>query len=87
MLNQTIKLTNRETLEINNAKKLISFNPYEFLIESSYGNIKVMGKNLSIGKMDTEKQEITIKGFIDKFEYLNKNTNKEKESVFSKLFK
>ena len=88
MNNQTLKLTNRDSLELTNAKKVISFNPTEFLIESPYGNIKVTGKNLSIGKMDTDKQELCIKGYIDKLEYLSKSSKEEKkEGVFTKLFK
>ena len=88
MNNQTIKLVNRESVEISNAKKVISFNPNEFLIESSYGNLKVLGKNLSIGRMDTDKEELCIKGYIDKIEYLGKSSKDEKkEGIFTKLFK
>lgn len=89
MQSQTLKLTDRTILEINHAKNIISFDSDEFLIETPYGNLKINGKNLSIGKMDTEKQELTIKGSIDNISYLsNKNNpNNKKESVFKKIFK
>ena len=89
MDNQTIVITDRNSVSINNAKNLISFNEMEFLVETPFGNLKVIGKNLSIGKMDTDKKELNIKGNIDSISYLNSLKNKEtkKESVFAKLFK
>ena len=65
MDNQTLKIIDRNSVELNNAKKVISFNTNEFLIDTPYGNLKITGKNLSIGKMDTEKQDLIIKGTID----------------------
>lgn len=89
MIGQTIKLIDRNVIEINNAKSVISFNPTEFLIDTPYGNLKITGKNLTIGKMDTEKQELIIKGTIDTISYVaSKNTtNEKKESIFTKIFK
>ena len=86
-MNQTLKLTDRSTLEITNAINLISFNNKEFLIDTPYGHLKVCGKNLSLGKMDTEKKEIIIKGNIDNMTYLSSVSNTNKESVFKKIFK
>ena len=40
--------------------------------------------------MDTDKQELLIKGNIDSVSYLNTNKNKnesKKEGIFTKLFK
>ena len=89
MNNQTIKITDRNSVEITYAKSVISFNSNEFLIDTPYGNLKVTGKNLTIGKMDTERQELIIKGNIDTVAYLNNKNSKEekKESIFTKLFK
>ena len=89
MQSQTLKLTDRTILHITHAKNIISFDSEEFLIDTPFGNLKIVGKNLTIGKMDTDKQELTIKGNIDNIAYLsNKNTvSNKKESVFKKLFK
>ena len=89
MVNQTLKLIDRNTLELSNIKEVISFNSKEFLIDNPIGTLKVTGKNLTIGKMDTEKKELVIKGNIDSLVYLNnhQSDDKEKESVFKKLFK
>lgn len=87
-MNQTLKLVDRTTLELNNVNKVISFNNKEFLLETPYGNLKVLGKNLTVGKMDTEKKELIIKGNIDSINYLSTQPNNtQKESVFKKLFK
>ena len=87
-MNQTIKLTDRKTLEINNSKKLISFNKNEFIISTPFGDLKVTGKNLTIGKMDTEKEELTINGDIDSIAYQTLKTKEDKkEKLFTKLFK
>ena len=89
IMGQTLKLSDRNNLEMNNAKKVISFNTSEFLVDTPYGVLKILGKDLSIGKMDTEKQELVIKGNIDSISYVNtKNElNKQKESIFKKIFK
>ena len=89
MNSQIITITDRTLVSINNIKNVISFNENEFIIESSLGNLKVTGKNLTIGKMDTEKKDLLIKGNIDSINYINQKNNKEekKESVFAKLFK
>lgn len=90
MDNQTIIISNRNSVSINNVKNLISFNDNEFLIDTPFKTLKVIGKNLSIGKMDTDKQELIIKGDINSLVYLSnlKNqSNNKKDGVFSKLFK
>lgn len=90
MDNQTLKIIDRSSVELNNAKKVLSFNTNEFLIETPFGILKILGKNLTIGKMDTEKQELIIKGSIDSLSYQNnKNVSKDgkKENIFTKLFK
>lgn len=87
-MNQTLKLTDRKSLEITCAKKLISFNKNEFLVNTPLGDIKVNGKNLTIGKMDTQKEELTILGDIESISYLSiKSKQEKKEGIFTKLFK
>lgn len=89
MNNQTLILKDRTCLEINAVKNVISFDPTNFLLESSLGNINVKGKNLTLVKMDTEKQELIIKGQIDAISYIKDAKVKEekKENIFTKLFK
>ena len=69
---------------------VVSFNEVEFLVDTPLGKLKITGKNLTIGKMDTDKKDLIIRGNIDSISYLKTNTDKsqdKKESVFAKLFK
>ena len=88
-MEQCITIIDRKEVSLTNVKNVISFNETEFLVETSLGNLKVIGKNLSIGKMDTDKKDLTIKGSIDSLSYLqtNKESKEKKESIFAKLFK
>ena len=90
MDSQIIKISDRKEVYLTNVDNVLSFNENEFLVETPLGTLKVIGKSLSIGKMDTDKKELNIKGSIDSISYIqsNKDKNKDKkESVFAKLFK
>lgn len=90
MDSQIINVKDRKEVYLSNVENVLSFNENEFLVETHLGTLKVLGKNLSIGKMDTDKKELNIKGSIDSISYIqsNKDKNKDKkESVFAKLFK
>ena len=78
MNNQTIVISDRNAVSINNVKNVNSFNENEFLVDTPFGTLKVNGKNLNIGKMDTDKQELLIKGNIDCFySFLYRNISRE----------
>ena len=79
-----IKITDRKKAMLTGIKKIISFNPEEFIIDSLLGGIKLLGKNLEIIKLDTNDGILSIKGNIDSISYSN---NKVKESIFERLFK
>ena len=52
---------------------------------NNMGYLKINGSQLEIIKLDTNKGDISIKGKIDSLNYLD--SNKNKESIISKLFK
>ena len=90
MDSQIIKISDRKEVYLTNVDNVLSFNENEFLVETPLGTLKVIGKNLSIGKMDTDKKELNIKGSIDTISYVQSSKDKskdKKESVFAKLFK
>ena len=81
-MEQCITIIDRKEVSLTNVKNVISFNEFEFLVETSLGNLKVIGKNLSIGKMDTDKKDLTIKGSIDSLAYIHSNKeSKEKKEI------
>ena len=80
-----IKINDRKRALLTGIKKLVSFNPEEFVMESALGGLVLHGDNLEIIKLDTNEGILSIKGHIDAINYTN--TNKVKESILSRLFK
>ncbi|MBE6114044.1 MAG: sporulation protein YabP [Erysipelotrichaceae bacterium] len=81
-----IVLKDRKVLEITGVKQIDSFDNKEFLMETSQGWMLIEGNELVLGKLDTERGEVIIKGLIDAIRYLA-NKKSEKENVWGKLFK
>ena len=80
-----IKINDRKRAVLTGIKKLVSFNPEEFIMESKLGGLILKGDNLEIVKLDTNEGILSIKGHIDGINYTN--TSKVKESILSRLFK
>ena len=70
MNSQLITITDRKEISLTNVNNVTSFNESEFLVDTPLGNLKITGKNLTIGKMDTDKKDLIIKGSIDSINYL-----------------
>lgn len=85
--NHTLYLKDRRELIITGVKNVKSFDSLEFLIETTLGVLHICGNSLVLGKMDTEGENLEIKGNISSINYLQKEANSEKESFFKKLFK
>ena len=83
----SIFINERSELIVEGVLKLDSFDKTEFLIDTSKGYLHIMGKNLSLGNMDTEKETLTIEGDITSLEYLETKTKEKKEGFFQRLFK
>lgn len=86
--NHNININSRKNISISGIKKVDNFDENEFLLETTMGYLKVIGKGLEIIKLDTYQGDISIKGEIDGLNYLESNKkNKKEESIISKLFK
>ena len=86
--NSTIKLYNRNKLEITGVGKILNLNSEEFLLDTNLGNILIEGKDLEMNKLEQELGNLTITGEINTISYQDKSKQeKKKESFFSKLFK
>ena len=81
-----IKITDRNRISLTGVKKLISFNPEEFLIETTLGVILLKGQDLEIIKLDTTDGILSIRGRINNLNYMDSNKNKE-TSIIARLFK
>ncbi len=86
-LSHKISVSERKNIIITGIKRIISFDKEEFLLDSSMGTILIKGQNLEMIKLDTHEGNVSIKGTINGFNYIDdKNKNKE-NSFISKLFK
>ena len=84
---QEIKLIDRSNISLTGVNKIVSFDDEEFLMETTMGNLRLLGENLELLKLDTNDGNVKIKGKINSFTYIDGNVIKNKESVFNKLFK
>lgn len=86
--NHNINITQRKNISITGVKKIENFDESEFLLETNMGYLLIKGSNLEIIKLDTYQGDVSIKGKIDSFSYVESTNKKPKnESVLSKLFK
>jgi sporulation protein YabP len=82
-----IKLSDRKKVSLTGIKKLVSFNPTEFLMETSLGVLIIKGYNLEVIKLDTTEGILAIKGKIDGINYMDGSNKNKDNSLLAKLFK
>ncbi len=87
--NHSITLTERKNLLITGVKKIENFDNEEFLLETTMGFLVVRGEELELIKLDTISGNVSIKGFVKGFTYMEDATGKEKDSsnLIKRLFK
>ncbi len=81
-----LQINERKQIMLTGIKKINSFDNEEFLMESVMGMILLKGSDLEIVKLDTHDGNVSIKGKIDSFTYMDDNKKRE-ESFLAKLFK
>ena len=84
---QEIKLVDRSTISLSGINKIVSFDDEEFLMESTMGNIRLLGENLELLKLDTNDGNVKIKGKINSLNYLDGKLKNKEDSMLTKLFK
>ena len=84
---QEIKMVDRSNITLSGVNKIVSFDDEEFLMETTMGNLRLLGEGLELLKLDTNDGNVKIKGHINSLTFLDGNIAKNKESVFNKLFK
>ncbi len=87
-LNHNVTMSDRKNIVVTGVKKIESFDDEEFIMDTSMGDIIIKGEMLEIIKLDTYQGTVSIKGKINRFEYVESTSKKEKDDgLFSKLFK
>ena len=86
-LKHRVTLTNKNDLFIEGVKSIQSFDSNEFFIETIMGYMLIKGKGLTLGKMDNDNEELTIKGEVNAMEYISAGKEKGNTNFFKKIFK
>ena len=85
--NHSINILERKNILVTGVKKIESFDDTEFLMDTVMGYLAIKGEELELLKLDTMQGNVSIKGLIKSFAYLD-DTKKDKENgIISKLFK
>ena len=86
--NHSINILERKNILVTGVKKIESFDDTEFLMETVMGYLALKGEELELLKLDTMQGNVSIKGLLKSFTYLDDNLKKDKEaSIISRLFK
>lgn len=81
---QLIVLSNKRNLSISGTNKIISLKPDLIQLNTIYGDIQILGKNLELIKLDNVSTRAEINGEINELKFIEE---KNKEPFFRKLFK
>lgn len=85
--NHGINIVERKNILISGVKKVDSFDKEEFLVETIMGYLILKGEDLEMVKLDTVQGNVTIKGLVKGFEYLDDMKKDKEHSLFNRLFK
>ena len=69
-LSSEIKMDDRKRVSLTGLKKLVSFSPEEFVMETNLGPLVLKGSNLEIVKLDTLEGNLNIKGKVNSNIYI-----------------
>ena len=84
---QNLILENRGKLSISGVLDVLSFDDQFVMVETELGLLTVKGENLRINKLSIDTSEVMVEGTISLLSYSNKESEKEKTSFMSKIFK
>ena len=76
-----------KVMELTGVKQIDSFDANEFLLETAQGWLMIQGKDLKLGKLDTERGDVIINGIIEALSYVSNKKGNAKETMMSKLFR
>ena len=86
--NHSIIILERKNILVTGVKKIESFDDQEFLMETVMGFLALKGEGLELLKLDTLQGNVSIKGLLKSFSYIDEGMKKEKDaSIISRLFK
>lgn len=84
---QNLILENRGKLSISGVNDVLSFDDQVVMVETELGLLTVKGENIRINKLSIDTSEVIIEGDISYLSYSDKELEKTKGSLISKIFK
>lgn len=84
---QNLILENRGKLSISGVNDVLSFDDQVVMVETELGLLTVKGENLRINKLSIDTSEVIVEGNISYLAYSDKEIEKNKGSLISKIFK
>ena len=84
---QNLILENRGKLSISCVLDVLSFDDQVIMVETELGLLTIKGENLRITKLSIDTSEVIVEGNISYLAYSNKEVEKNKGSIMSKIFK
>ena len=84
---QNLLLENRNKLNISGVLDVLSFDDQIVIVETELGLLTVKGENIRINKLSIDTSEVIIEGDISYLAYSDKELEKTKGSLISKIFK
>jgi sporulation protein YabP len=80
-------IENRKKIAITGVEEVISFNDEVIILNTNLGNLTVRGSELKMNKLDVQNGDMMITGKINSLIYTGSEGSKNKDSIFSKLFR
>ncbi|MCI8640537.1 MAG: sporulation protein YabP [Clostridia bacterium] len=84
---QNLILENRGKLSISGVNDVLSFDDQVVMVETELGLLTVKGENLRINKLSIDTSEVIVEGNMSYLAYSDKEVEKNKGSLISKIFK
>lgn len=84
---QNLILENRGKLSISGVNDVLSFDDQVVMVETELGLLTVKGENIRINKLSIDTSEVIIEGEISYLAYSDKELEKNKGNLISKIFK
>ena len=84
---QNLILENRGKLSISGVNDVLSFDDQVVMVETELGLLTVKGEGLRINKLSIDTSEVIVEGDISYLAYSDKEMEKNKSSIISKIFK
>ncbi len=84
---QNLILENRGKLSISGVLDVLSFDDQVIMVETELGLLTIKGEELRITKLSIDTSEVIVEGNISYLAYSNKEVEKNKGNIISKIFK